>query len=323
MSYTFVLSFSDYFTLNITFLVIWDHLEFQSSFSFSDSASWLDNINLGTDLLEVFFTPARFVGKIWSGLATCPPSASPTTGEPTTSPTQAPTTAYPTRSPSMPPTPFPSVPPTPAPTKVNSMTVGKNELVMNFYKIERRRNLRTLLLRTLQGCLNNQELEFANSMLEQHIKDMYAQSLQGAVTVPFASIKITDHIDLTLPGDCSKIKFIYDQEMVLNTVGDDETTVTEIIQLPLESADDRQKFVNDLTSSTDAGKFGYVSGVEPIVVTQEGLSTRTPTSPPSISTSPTESPTGTLSGYVCSMHCLFFHPVGLFSHRCFSAHKSF
>ena len=205
-------------------------------------------------------------------------------------PTQAPTTAAPSVTPSRAPTHAPSGSPTMEPTKNVDETVRGNEFVLYFSS---RRTLQQPGDRALQqpeNCLDKAQRKFAQTRLRNHTDNAYANSL-GLATVSFFRITLKNYIDMSPADDCTEIKFIFDQGIIFNIGGNDETTITELIQLPLASEANRQAFVQDLIDeSSTNGIFSRVTGVGEIVVTEEGLSTRTPTSSPSISTSPTESP---------------------------------
>ena len=88
---------------------------------------------------------------------------------------------------------------------------------------------------------------------------------------------------------------MYDLEIALSTVAGDETTIDEIVRLPLDSDENKETFVNLVVSSSDSSL--PVSSVEGIIVPPQpvALSTRTPTSTPSISLSPTAYPSASPS----------------------------
>ena len=108
------------------------------------------------------------------------------------------------------------------------------------------------LRRQLQGnCLGQAELKFAETMLEDHANSVYDNALQGSVSVSKIEITVTDHIDMSDAGDCSKIKFIYDQEMVFRTTGTNDTpTLAEIIQMPMADESSRSSFVSNLVEKS-------------------------------------------------------------------------
>ena len=262
--------------------------------------------------LELFFSASRFVGRIWSKLDTC---------SPTSSPTPAPS-SFPSVSPSAmsseSPTPAPSRSPTPAPTKLETLIVFNNTFVMNFAapSSRRRRELMVIedesvstrtnkknALRKLQGgttcpprdpaCLTQDQLNSVQSMFQTHIDNMYTEQLKS-VTFSRKLVQNMRYTDTSTGCDCSRIEFMYDLEIALSTVAGDETTIDEIVRLPLDSDENKETFVNLVVSSDSSLP---VSSVEGIIVPPQpvALSTRTPTSTPSISLSPTAYPSASPS----------------------------
>lgn len=241
-----------------------------------------------------YFEPSRFVGRIWAKLSTC---------SPTKSPTPAPS-SYPSDSPSyMPsfmPTPAPSASPTPAPTRLYTVTVVNNEFILVFdagggRMLTSSRSLFTWIRsshskRHLQApdCLTASDVFLVESKLESHANNTY---IQAGVQASYIDISITSYIDDSPSGDCSRIKFIFDQEIVFNSAADDETTVAEIIEMPLATSERQATYVEELKNSVSADSaLTNVVSAEETEVTMQGLSTRSPTSSPSISTAPTGNP---------------------------------
>ena len=183
--------------------------------------------------------------------------------------------------PSAPPTPAPSISPTPPPTKLNSIKVSDNKLVINFGRSRRQLSNH----RSLQECLTQAERNLVQVQLQQQADNTYADV---GLEVSYNSIIIKS---IEENSDCSKITFFYDQEIVYNTVAGDETTISEIIQMPMDTTAKQQAYINNLTENASPGsKLKTEMYTEEIEVTEQGLSTRMPTSSPSVSTAPTESP---------------------------------
>ena len=220
-------------------------------------------------------------------------------------PTHEPSSAAPTDPPSPPPTYFPTSAPTYEPMRQVDENVEGTTFVIYFgVSRERRPFTRLRTLQRSEKCLDRAQQDFVQSRFEFHANNVYRRLLgsstdPGSSTASFANIKITGQKDLS-DGDCEEIQVIYDQRMEYNVGRNDETTLSEIIQLPLESEADHDEFAQDLideSANTEvAFKFALVTGVSAADVTQEGLSTRAPTSSPSISTAPTASPSDSPSG---------------------------
>jgi hypothetical protein len=190
----------------------------------------------------VFFEPARFLGKLWSSLA-CPPSLSPTA---------APTSSIPTVSPSKAPTHFS------AGEWGASVNVANVTLVMYFNTTGEH-----------QDNFSQADLKYAEDMLEQHARDVYAGSEQVELTVYEVNITITDYIYEPSDSDGSAIKFLYDQEMVFDIFGADaaqynDTTVPRIIEMPLATDEDRSNFTTKLRDGGSV-KFESLAGVDGII----------------------------------------------------------
>ena len=139
--------------------------------------------------------------------------------------------------------------------------------------------------RSLQECLTPAERNLVQVQLQQQADNTYADV---GLEVSYNGIIIKS---IEANSDCSKITFFYDQEIVYNTVAGDETTISEIIQMPMDTNAKQQAFINGLTENASPGsKLKTEMYTEEIEVTEQGLSTRMPTSSPSISTAPTDSP---------------------------------
>ena len=246
------------------------------------------------------------MGKLWTELDTCAPSASPTE-KPTNGPTSAPTTAEPT--------PSPTMSPTPSPTSVTTVTVRGNKFKLSFggrlfgrgdavggqlFGGSRRHlqgDVRTLQdqAASQENCLSEEELAYVESRLESNAMKQY-ENLSGPVAVQSIDITITDHEDTSPNGDCSEVNFTYDQDMTYTEAGEDYD-LKEIVEYPLGDAGGREEFVQDLQGGSEGeGVFADVSDAGGVTVTQQGLKTRMPTSSPSVSVQPTASPTVSPSG---------------------------
>lgn len=197
----------------------------------------------------------------------------------------------PSRSPSQ----GPSISPTKGPTKPtspNSTTVKDVELVLNFGS--GRRQL-TTSNRLLQACLTQADIDLLETQLQSQADAVYADSDLDLIS---NSITITN---IKEESDCSKITILYDQEIVYAAEDDIPTSsISEIIQLPLESDKNRQTFVDNLVENASVGSIlktdeGYTTEksevTESLQCTCEQTATFTdgPTSSPSIG--PTSSPT--------------------------------
>lgn len=142
-------------------------------------------------------------------------------------------------------------------------------------------------------CLNAGELQYVNGMLENYSREVYARD-ESAVTVSSFSMTFLDYTDESMYSDCSALKFRYDQSIVLVGVDEiDQTTIAEIIELPLASDDDRSQFTAILSASSNsgagAGIFADATGVDEI---SSGVVLTTAPSPstPITSDSPSMSP---------------------------------
>ena len=145
--------------------------------------------------------------------------------------------------------------------------------------------------RSLQGdCLTAEDIAFAKQRLEAHANLMYQENLPSSTTVTFIDITVTDHTDVSENGDCTEIEFTYDQEMGYQTDGSDEITEGDLVQLPLAGAN-ADRFVDDLVDESGGeGIYSNAQGASGTTITQPGLSTRAPTSSPSVSAVPSYPP---------------------------------
>ena len=126
--------------------------------------------------------------------------------------------------------------------------------------------------RYLQKCITQSDVDFVATQLKAHAQSVYDTALAENTYVNVVEITMTNYTDIA--GDCSKIKFIYDQEMAITTESNDNATIRKIIELPLKDQADRQTFVTDLlVYSGGIGKFAQVTGVSDIFVTATDPST--------------------------------------------------
>ena len=194
----------------------------------------------------------------------------------------------PSRSPSQGPSVSPTKEPT-KPTSPNSTTVKDVELVLNFGS-GRRQLMRAN--RLLQACLTQDDTELLETQLQSQADAVYADSDLDLIS---NSITITN---VKEESDCSKITIFYDQEIVYTAEDDTPASsiISEIIQLPLNSDENRRTFVANLVENASVGSIlkndGYTTEkTSSLQCTCEQTATFTdgPTSSPSIG--PTSSPT--------------------------------
>ena len=162
---------------------------------------------------------------------------------------------------------------------------------MNFESGSRRQ---LMSANRLKACLTQADIELLETQLQSQADAVYADSDLDLIS---NSITITNIKD---ESACSKITILYDQEIVYAAEDDIPTSsISEIIQLPLDSDKNRQTFVDNLVENASVGSIlkneGYTTEksevTDSLQCTCEQTATFTdgPTSSPSIG--PTSSPT--------------------------------
>eukprot|EP00986_Skeletonema_menzelii_P007790 scaffold3104_cov145-Skeletonema_menzelii.AAC.1 len=220
------------------------------------------------DQFDQFYTPSTIPCKVWRQEA-CPPNIAPTL-----SPT---TTISPTVT-----------------RKIEFVTIVDNFIDLSF---ETRRFMLDASSRHLQGlCSADDDVIYpllADS-LEEHSMNVYKEDPIGTTKMLSISITFHSHEDVSVNGnDCSKIRFYYDVEMQYALAEDDETPPIEFILHPFSSDSRLGQYQSFVTSKADVLGVPYFSTLRSIgrvVVTQEGLRTRSPTIAPTTSMSPTSAP---------------------------------
>ena len=147
--------------------------------------------------------------------------------------------------------------------------------------------------RLLEACLTQGDIELLETQLQSQADVVYTDSDLDVIS---NSIKITNAKE---ESDCSKITIFYDQEIVYTVEDDTPASISELIQLPLESDENRQTFVANLVENASVGSIlkneGYTTEksevTDSLQCTCEQTATFTdgPTSSPSIG--PMSSPT--------------------------------
>eukprot|EP00984_Skeletonema_dohrnii_P008962 scaffold3362_cov112-Skeletonema_dohrnii-CCMP3373.AAC.1 len=139
--------------------------------------------------------------------------------------------------------------------------------------------------------------------MEDFSMKVYEEDPIGTTNMLSISTTFRNHRDASSGNDCSLIRFFYDAQMQYAIAENDETPPIEFILLPLSNDARRRDFLdtviqnaNDVANSNANGNgvslfSTSLSSVGPVVTTQAGLRTRTPTIAPTISVSPTAAPT--------------------------------
>lgn len=196
------------------------------------------------------------------------------------------------------------------PTRTITETVKNNTIAMNFAEgvvrnrsahrlpWQVRRLVQSTLYRELQDkeCLDERELKVVEKTLEVHSQKVYDERL-GIGAISNLIITVQDDYDDLSGGDCTKIELVFTQQLDFIVGGGDETTIAEVIALPMKSSADRNAFKQNLIdNSADESKFSTLGEVEEITVNEVNLSTRSPSARPSTSTAPTVFPSATPTG---------------------------
>ncbi len=130
----------------------------------------------------------------------------------------------------------------------------------------------------------------ADSLEEVSMK-VYEEDRIGTTKFLSTTITFTAHEDASSGGDCSVVRFYYDAQMQYARAENDETPPLELALQPLSAESSRGQFLSTLNSNAKGNPyFSTLSSIGPVVVTQEGLRTRSPTMPPTKSLSPTAAP---------------------------------
>jgi hypothetical protein len=111
--------------------------------------------------------------------------------------------------------------------------------------------------------LSQADLKYVEDVLEGHALEVYNRSERGELTVYRVNITITGYTDES-SNSSSAIKFLYDQEMVFDAADYDDTTVPEIIEMPLATDEDRGNFTAKLKEGGNS-IFANVAGVDGII----------------------------------------------------------
>jgi len=245
--------------------------------------------------VDFLYPPYRFVGKLWTGVDDCAPTATPTTAPPSAKPSESPS-GTPSSSPIS-----PTDSPTASPSRFESVTVKNIE--MDIFLSDRRmlnsknNNIRS---REVQGACVDEPKSYPilRQSIEDHSWNIYTNYTFGTVELLTLDVTIKSNEDISVDGNCQNIRFQYDEEIKFTVVGSDETTVSEVVEYPFSTEEFRGMFVTALMivdsniSGGDAssGLFSNVSNISQWTLPLQGLSTRLPTSTPSMSALPSFTP---------------------------------
>ena len=178
--------------------------------------------------------------------------------------------------------------------KIETVTIANNFIDLSF---DSRRLLLDASSRQLQLVCSVEDgviYPLLAESLEEHSMNVYKEDPIDTTKMLNIEITFHSHEDVSSNGnDCSEIRFYYDAKMRYAIAVDDETPPIELILQPL-SIDARIGQYQSLLISEgirlEVPYFSRLSGIKPVVVTQEGLRTRAPTIAPTTSRNPTAAP---------------------------------
>ena len=196
----------------------------------------------------------------------------------------------------------PNIAPTMAPTMSNPPTttpiIENATIVNNFIDLS--------FAAGTDGCSFDADViyKLLGDSLDEFAISVYKDDPIGTTNVLGISITFNNHEDVSTNGEkCSVVRFYYDVQIKYAIAECDETPPIELILLPLSTDSRREEFLSIINSNAGGiPPFSTLSTIGPVVVTQEGLRTRSPTISPTSTKNPT--PTPTISALPSSQHSI-------------------